>query len=60
MKTGPDGVFTLRFVRPGEHLIQVAPFWLLADQAPAGSSKTVTVGSDEVTSGVALKAAPEQ
>ena len=35
-KTGPDGTFTLKFVRPGEHYIQAAPFWLEARQAPRG------------------------
>jgi protocatechuate 3,4-dioxygenase beta subunit len=36
--TKEDGTFELRFIRPGEHFIQVAPFWLSADQAPAKTS----------------------
>src|SRR5580692_6272610 len=29
-KTKQDGTYELRFIRPGEHFIQAAPFWLTA------------------------------
>jgi protocatechuate 3,4-dioxygenase beta subunit len=57
-KTGPDGTFALKFVRPGEHFIQVAPFWLDAGQAPEGTSRTVTVDAGEAVAGIELRAAP--
>jgi hypothetical protein len=59
-KTGPNGTFTLKFVRPGEHFIQVAPFWLDARQAPEGSSRTVTVAAGQTVADIELKAAPER
>ena len=56
-KTRPDGTFELRFVRPGEQHIQVAPFWLRADDAPDGTSQKVTVKPGEVVESVKLTAA---
>ncbi len=56
-KTGPDGTFTLKFIRSGEHFIQVALFWLEAEQAPGGTSQVVTIEAGKVKSGVELKAA---
>ena len=50
--TAADGTFTLRFVRPGEQFIQVAPFWLDARQAPGGTSKTLTLSAGETKTGV--------
>jgi len=47
-KTNQDGAFELKFVRPGEHLIQAAPFWLRAEEAPAPSMKRVTLKATEV------------
>ena len=32
--TADDGTYELKFIRPGDHLIQVAPFWGDARQAP--------------------------
>lgn len=52
--TNDDGEFELRFVRPGEQYIQVAPFWLRAEEAPEGTSQKVTVKSGETVEGVKL------
>jgi hypothetical protein len=57
-KTGVDGAFELRFIRAGEQHIQVAPFWLDAEQAPSGTSRTMTLQEGETRSGVELTAAP--
>jgi hypothetical protein len=59
-KSGADGTFELRFIRPGEQHIQVAPFWLYADNAPTVSSRTITLAEDETKVGVELTAAPER
>ena len=59
-KSGPDGTFALKFVRPGEHYVQVAPFWLEARQAPEGTSRTVEVEAGQTVAGIELKAAPER
>jgi protocatechuate 3,4-dioxygenase beta subunit len=45
--TVADGSYELKFVRPGEQFIQVAPFWLDARQAPEGTSRTVTLAPGE-------------
>jgi len=50
--TGEDGTYTLRFLRPGEQFIQVAPFWLDARQAPAGMSHSVKLSGGETKEGV--------
>lgn len=47
VKTGDDGTYELKYVRPGEQFLQVAPFWLDARQAPAGSSRTLTLAPGE-------------
>lgn len=41
VETDTRGRFALRFVAPGRHFIQVAPFWLSATEAPAPSSKII-------------------
>ncbi len=43
VETDAKGRFQLRFVSPGKHFVQVAPFWLSAEEAPDGSSKTIEV-----------------
>jgi hypothetical protein len=48
--TKEDGTFELRFIRPGEHYIQVAPFWLIADQAPAKTSHQLNLKAGETKS----------
>ncbi len=40
-ETDAAGRFQLRFVSPGRHFVQVAPFWLSAEEAPNPSSKTI-------------------
>src|SRR5262249_20419817 len=57
-RTGPDGTFSLKFVRPGEHYVQVAPFWLEAKQAPEGTSQIVSVAADQTVADIELRAAP--
>jgi hypothetical protein len=58
-ETDDDGYFELRFVRPGKQLIQVAPFWLDPEEAPAGTSQTVNVDAGEVRTDVDLKVPKE-
>ena len=58
--TAADGTFTLKFVRPGEHFIQVAPFWLNARDAPRGTSKTLTLASGHIETGVEFQVPPGQ
>ncbi len=50
--TTADGSFTLKYVRPGDQWVQVAPFWLDARSAPRGTSKTVALAPDQVQTGV--------
>jgi protocatechuate 3,4-dioxygenase beta subunit len=58
--TKPDGTFELKFVRPAEQFVQVAPFWLFAKEAPSDSTKKLTLKPGEVVEGVTLVAAPER
>ena len=50
--TATDGTYELKFIRPGNHFIQVAPFWLDARQAPEGTSRAVTLTPGESKDGV--------
>ena len=53
--TKDDGTFELRYrFRAGEQHIQVAPLWLSADEAPAGTSKTVLLKEGETVDSVNL------
>jgi protocatechuate 3,4-dioxygenase beta subunit len=52
--TREDGTFELRFIRPGEQFIQVAPFWLTAEEAPAGSSEKLHLNAGQKAEGIAL------
>ena len=54
VETDAEGRFELKFVRPGENYVQVAPFWLDPRQAPAGASQTVKVQAGQVKEGVDL------
>ncbi len=54
--TSADGTFELKFIRPGEQSIQVAPFWLDPRQAPAGTSQPLTLKPGEIKEGVELRA----
>jgi hypothetical protein len=57
--TKEDGTFALKFVRPAEQWVQVAPFWLLGSEAPPNSSKTLTLSEGQVVEDVTLVAAEE-
>ena len=59
-KTAEDGTYELKFVRAGEQFIQVAPFWLDANEAPDGTSVRVDLEPGQVKQGVDLKTAPDQ
>ena len=54
-RTLEDGSFEIRFVSPGEQMVQVAPFWLDPTQAPEGSSRTVTIDEGGELDGVTLQ-----
>lgn len=41
--TDDEGRYELRFVASGRHFVQVEPFWLDAEQAPKGTTQTITV-----------------
>ncbi|MFI5455562.1 MAG: carboxypeptidase regulatory-like domain-containing protein [Isosphaerales bacterium] len=51
-KTRDDGTYELKYVRPGEQFIQVAPFWLDAAQSPEGSSQTLSLAPGKSRDGV--------
>ena len=59
-ETAEDGTFELGHVRPGETLVQVAPFWLDPTDAPPGTSRTVPAAAGEAVEGVELIAQPER
>ena len=52
VKTEIDGSFELKFIRPSEQFLQVAPFWLDAAQAPPGTSHTLTLRPGETREGI--------
>jgi beta-lactamase regulating signal transducer with metallopeptidase domain len=55
VKSAADGCFELKYIRPGEQFIQVAPFWLDAAQAPPGSSLVVTLKAGETKDDLILR-----
>jgi hypothetical protein len=55
-ETDAKGSFELKFIRPGKHYIQVAPFWLDAEEAPQGTSQIVTVPAGQTMGGIELVA----
>jgi beta-lactamase regulating signal transducer with metallopeptidase domain/protocatechuate 3,4-dioxygenase beta subunit len=57
--TREDGTFELRFIRPGEQYIQVAPFWLFAEQAPDKTTRKLKLKAGETVEGVRLEAAKQ-
>ncbi|VTR95944.1 sigma-70 family rna polymerase sigma factor : Antirepressor regulating drug resistance protein OS=Singulisphaera acidiphila (strain ATCC BAA-1392 / DSM 18658 / VKM B-2454 / MOB10) GN=Sinac_0255 PE=4 SV=1: Sigma70_r2: Sigma70_r4_2: CarboxypepD_reg: CarboxypepD_reg: CarboxypepD_reg: CarboxypepD_reg: CarboxypepD_reg: CarboxypepD_reg [Gemmata massiliana] len=57
--TKADGTFELKFVRPTEQQVQVAPFWLRGADAPTNTSLTVGVKEGQVVEGVSLVAEEE-
>ncbi|HLJ95276.1 MAG TPA: carboxypeptidase regulatory-like domain-containing protein [Gemmataceae bacterium] len=52
--TQGDGTFELRFIRPGEHFIQAAPFWLIAEEAPGSSTRRLRLAAGETVEAVEL------
>ncbi len=59
-KSGDDGTFELRFVRPGKQYIQVEPFYLAAGAAPRPSTKLVELEEGQVLEGIELTSEPTQ
>lgn len=59
-KTDADGKFAIKFARPGEGFVQVAPFWLDPKQAPPGTSAAVSTKPGEKVEGVELTAQPDR
>ncbi|MGO9920510.1 MAG: carboxypeptidase regulatory-like domain-containing protein [Isosphaeraceae bacterium] len=55
VKTAADGTFELKFIRPGEQSIQVAPFWLDPRQAPVELSQTLTLKPGEIKADVEFR-----
>jgi beta-lactamase regulating signal transducer with metallopeptidase domain/protocatechuate 3,4-dioxygenase beta subunit len=54
--TKEDGTFELRFIRPGEQYIQVAPFWLLAEHAPGKTTQKLQLKAGQIVENVQLTA----
>lgn len=52
--TNEDGTFEVTHIRPGEHFIQVEPFWLTAEDAPPQSSVVVELTEGETEEGIEL------
>jgi protocatechuate 3,4-dioxygenase beta subunit len=59
-RTDKNGRFELKFVRPGEHNIQAAPFWLRAKNAPDGTSVRVKAEAGQTTADVKLNAGQDE
>ena len=53
-RTDAEGNFELKFVAPGEHYVQAAPFWLDPAEAPEGSTQVVVAAVDAPVEGVTL------
>ncbi len=54
-QTREDGTFELRFIRPGDQLIQAAPFYLDAEQAPPDSTRRLHLKAGATVEGVELR-----
>lgn len=46
-RTDAEGRFEIKFIRPGKHIVQVAPFWLHPNNASANASHAVNLGESE-------------
>jgi hypothetical protein len=55
VSTAADGSYELKFIRPGEQFIQVAPFWLDAKHAPEGTNQTLMLKPGESKEHVDLR-----
>ncbi len=60
VKTKEDGTFELPFIRPGEHYIQAAPFWLTAEDGPAKASTKMTLADGQNVEGIELLGSVER
>jgi hypothetical protein len=52
--------FELKFIRPGQQYIQVAPFWLAAKAAPQKTSTTLSTKAGRTINGIKLMAAEDK
>jgi len=59
-ETDADGKFTIKFARPGEAFVQVAPFWLDPKEAPPGTTAKIEIKPGETQGGIELTAQPER
>jgi protocatechuate 3,4-dioxygenase beta subunit len=57
-KTDSGGNFELKYVAPGKHFVQAAPYWLNPEEAPVGSSRVVETAAEKPVEGVELTGAP--
>jgi protocatechuate 3,4-dioxygenase beta subunit len=55
-RTGKDGRYEIKSIRPGEHAVQVAPFWLQSDKAPPESNWNVVIEEGQTIEGPDLVA----
>ena len=55
-RTNEDGTFEVSHIRPGEHFIQVEPFWLNAEDSPADRSIIVELTEGETKDGIEFDA----
>jgi protocatechuate 3,4-dioxygenase beta subunit len=60
VRTDKDGRFELKFIRPGKHLVQVAPFWLRATEAPDRASREVELAEGQILESPDLIAPPQE
>ncbi len=58
-KTNEDGTFEVSHIRPGEHFIQLEPFWLNAGESPANRSVVVELTEGETKDGIELTLSDE-
>ena len=56
MRTDKDGRYEIKYIRPGEHAVQVAPFWLQSDKAPPESNWNVVIEEGQTIEGPDLVA----
>lgn len=57
-RTDSEGHFDLKYVAPGKHYVQVAPFWLKPNEALEGTSQVVEVTHGKPAEGISLTAKP--
>lgn len=57
-ETDDEGKFELKFIRPGQQYIQVAPFWLRNTEAPAKTTHYVDLVAGQIEKDVELVAEP--